>query len=126
MTAGSNCRKGNWREEELLDGGLGDGWRFGGGCICRGLSGVWEVAEMSPPRLEDWTESWETRLGFIWCWLLWVRSEGPYGDLGERGWLRLLRGEVGSGTRVAVRFDVLRWWVYGTWSLGTGGGGGGW
>jgi hypothetical protein len=65
---------------------------------------------MSPPRVEDWMETWEFRLGFIWCWLLWVRSEGPYGDRGESGcWPpKLLRGEDGRGTRVAVRFDVLR------------------
>lgn len=58
-----------------------------------GLRGVWLVAEMSPPRLEDCTETW---LGLAWWW-----------KRGLRG-LRLLRGELGSGIAAAVRFEVLR------------------
>ena len=63
VTAGSNWRSGSWRWEELVEeGGLGEGWRLEGGCIWSGLSGVWLVAERSPPRVEDWMETCE---GFI-------------------------------------------------------------
>ena len=91
-----------------MDGGLEDcNWRCLGVGRKRGVWDVADVAELGSPRLEFWvwTEVWD---GFGPC-------RGPF-----------LYGESCSARlRVGEPLDVLREWVYGTWSLGTGGGGGG-